>query len=404
MPAKTMLFDQRVRTLHDFGSAPVNTILFSPQGRLVLLAGFGNLAGKIDIIDRRILQKVCTIDAPNTSHCEWSPDGRFLMTATLSPRLRVDNGIKIWHCTGPLMHVQACDELYQVSWRPTPIDSVPPFGQALPPPPIPSESVKNFAAGQKPTPSKPAGAYRPPGARGLATPAIFKREDEGGAPRVPTNGTSTPPRLYNRSPVPPGAAPNGNGVNGYHQHNGSGGGRRPVPGAAQTPPPAAGTEGERRNARKRKGKKDGAEKGVPSAEPGMEDVEDKGAVQEPAQQGGQKVNGVEEQALDNVTSPVSPVADGSLDPAAKKVRNLNKKVRAFSCVLVKYTNYSLSSSRRLKSSRRRRSGEKGWRRHNLRKWMARQIYGKSLPLLVSPLKLPSYAGLNIQLYLCKTLL
>jgi translation initiation factor 2A len=332
MPAKTMIFDQRVRTLHDFGAAPVNTILFNPQGRLVLLAGFGNLAGKIDVFDRRTLQKVCTIDAPNTSHCEWSPDGRFLMTATLSPRLRVDNGIKVWHCSGPLMHVQACDELYQVSWRPAAVDSFPPFGQAVPPPPVPGESVKNFEAGQKPTPSKPAGAYRPPGARGLATPAIFKREDEGGAPRVPTNGTSTPPRVYNRSPVPPGAAPNGNGngVNGYHhQHNGSNGGRRQVPGAAQNPAPSAASagvgDGDRKNARKRKGKKDSvSEKAVGLGDPGKEDGQENGGMPESVQQMEQKVNGSDPPIPEDVLSPLSP--DGSLDPTAKKVRNLNKKV------------------------------------------------------------------------------
>ena len=36
-------------------------------------------------------------------------NGRFLLTAMLSPRLRVDNGIKIWHCTGPV-HVQMIEE------------------------------------------------------------------------------------------------------------------------------------------------------------------------------------------------------------------------------------------------------------------------------------------------------
>lgn len=114
MPAKAVLFDQRVRTIYDFGPGPINFISFNPQGRLILLAGFGNLAGKVDLYDRRSLTRVCTIDAPNTSWCEWSPDGKFLFTATLSPRLRVDNGIKIWHCTGPLIHVQMIDELYQV--------------------------------------------------------------------------------------------------------------------------------------------------------------------------------------------------------------------------------------------------------------------------------------------------
>lgn len=114
MPSKAVLFDQRVKVTADLGTHPWNFISFNPQARLVALAGFGNLAGKMDIFDRRTLNKVCTIDAPNTSHCEWSPDGRSLLTATLSPRLRVDNGIKIWHCTGPLLHVHPVDELYQV--------------------------------------------------------------------------------------------------------------------------------------------------------------------------------------------------------------------------------------------------------------------------------------------------
>jgi translation initiation factor 2A len=38
------------------------------------------------------------------------------------------------------------------------------------------------------TPTKPAGAYRPPHARGTATPTVFKREDEGGLPQL--NGLS----------------------------------------------------------------------------------------------------------------------------------------------------------------------------------------------------------------------
>ncbi|KAG5636343.1 hypothetical protein H0H81_008366 [Sphagnurus paluster] len=325
MPAKTMLFDQRVRTLHDFGSSPHNTISFNPQG-LVLLAGFGNLAGKIDIIDRRILRKVCTIDAPNTSHCEWSPDGRFILTATLSPRLRVDNGVKIWHCTGPLMHNQVTEELYQVTWRPTPIDAVPPFGHQVPTAPPPSESVRNLAAVQKPVATKPAGAYRPPGARGLATPAIFKREDEGGAARLPTNGAATPLRGYNRSPNPPGAPQNGQyGQNGYHHHQGQNGngGRRQVPGAPHPQQNAGspGPEGDKKNARKRKGKKEGGPQ-VPE----LEVVVNGG--KESRQGSGTNTPAVLEPVVAEAASPVTPGLDSSLDPVAKKVRNLTKKLKA----------------------------------------------------------------------------
>ena len=91
MLAKTVLFDQCVHMLHDFGSSLTNYISFNPQGWLILLARFGNLVGKVDLFDGHSLTHMCTIDVPNTSWCEWSPDGRFLLTAMLSPRLRVDN-------------------------------------------------------------------------------------------------------------------------------------------------------------------------------------------------------------------------------------------------------------------------------------------------------------------------
>ncbi|KIJ10832.1 hypothetical protein PAXINDRAFT_172050 [Paxillus involutus ATCC 200175] len=331
MPAKTMLFDQRVRTLHDFGSAPHNTISFNPQSRLLFLAGFGNLAGKIDVYDRRTLTKITTIDAPNTSYCSWSPDGRFLLTATLSPRLRVDNGIKVWHATGPLVHVQAIEELYQASWRPTPVDQAPPFGQAIPRAPQPAPSVLAAALTSKPAAAKPAGAYRPPGARGLATPAIFKREDEGGAPRMPTgNGSATPPRGYNRSPNPPGSAP----ANGAHQ-NGHGGGRRQVPGAApKTPPPADGAAGgqgqgqdkKRKKKDKKKGDKGAGEasgaatpNGGESVRPSL-DIQTNGLDRDDVSGGG---------TADAAQASVPPTPGAELlDPVAKKVRNLNKKLKA----------------------------------------------------------------------------
>jgi translation initiation factor 2A len=116
MPAKTTIFDLRCNVIHDFGTAPRNFISYNPQGRLLLVAGFGNLAGTMDIWDRRTLEKVATIEGSNTSHCEWSPDGRFIMCATLSPRLRVDNGVRIFHYRGQLIHVYPVENLYAVSF------------------------------------------------------------------------------------------------------------------------------------------------------------------------------------------------------------------------------------------------------------------------------------------------
>ncbi|KZM22631.1 uncharacterized protein EKO05_0009673 [Ascochyta rabiei] len=219
MPAKTTIFNARAVAQHSFDLGPRNTISFSPHGRFVYVAGFGNLAGDMDIYDlERNYHKVTTIKAANCTYCEWSPDGRHILTATTSPRLRVDNGIRIYHVTGPLMYNQDLTELYHVTWRPQSPQQHSLDNVLTAPAPHPSAAA--FTSTQK-TPSKPAGAYRPPGARGTATPLLFKREDEGGAAYTNTGVSST----------------NVGFQNGFGR-----GGRRPVPGAepaANLPPGAA---------------------------------------------------------------------------------------------------------------------------------------------------------------------
>ncbi|KAI9775763.1 MAG: hypothetical protein M1839_000891 [Geoglossum umbratile] len=222
MPAKTAIFNARAVATHTFPLAPRNTILFSPHGRFVLVAGFGNLAGQMDIYDlEKDYEKVVTIEASNASVCEWSPDGKFILTATTSPRLRVDNGVRIWHVGGGLMYNEELNELYSVCWRPEPLESHP-LSNPLHPVPTPHVSALAYLGTVK-TPSKPAGAYRPPGARGQVTPLHFKREDEGGAAHISgsssssgtINGFGKPRRreVPGAEPasekLPPGAAPGG---------------------------------------------------------------------------------------------------------------------------------------------------------------------------------------------------
>lgn len=188
MPAKTTIFNHRGVATHSFPMGPRNTIIFSPTGRFVLVAGFGNLAGQIDVYDlEKDHRKVCTIESGNPSVCQWSPDSVYIMTATTSPRLRVDNGVKLWHVGGAIMYTEEMVELYNVMWRPLPADQMPKNLDPLSPVPTPHESAVAYLGTVK-TPSKPVGAYRPPGARGTSTPLHFKREDEGGAAHVMSNG------------------------------------------------------------------------------------------------------------------------------------------------------------------------------------------------------------------------
>ncbi|RKP27986.1 eukaryotic translation initiation factor eIF2A-domain-containing protein [Syncephalis pseudoplumigaleata] len=169
MPAKATLFDHRANAIHDFGTLPRNYVQFSPHGRFICLAGFGNLAGTIDIWDRKRLTKLSTIDGNGASVCDWCPDDRHLMTAILSPRLRVDNGYKVWHYRGVLVQKEEIPELYQIAWRPAPA-TLYPVRNTLSPAPKGIEVATSKAVS-----SKPVGVYRPPGARAMAaTPGLNK--------------------------------------------------------------------------------------------------------------------------------------------------------------------------------------------------------------------------------------
>ncbi|KAH3660253.1 hypothetical protein OGAPHI_007458 [Ogataea philodendri] len=168
MPSQTTFFDARGNAIHSLPQASSNTILFSPHARFILVAGFGNLQGDVNILDRQNkFNKVASFKASNTSVCKWSPDGRYILTATTSPRLRVDNCVKIWHVSGSLCYVKEFSELYSVDWRFQPLADFPPI-RGLDESCAPDISAVEYLAKRTKVSSasdKPAGAYRPPHAR-----------------------------------------------------------------------------------------------------------------------------------------------------------------------------------------------------------------------------------------------
>lgn len=407
MPAKTTIFNHRAVAMHSFPIGPRNTIIFSPTGRFVLVAGFGNLAGQIDVYDlERDYYKICTIESGNPSVCQWSSDSRYIMTATTSPRLRVDNGVKLWHVGGSLMYHEDMVELYTVVWRPIPPEQVP-VGDPLTPVPTPHSSALAYLGTVK-TPSKPVGAYRPPGARGTSTPLHFRREDEGGAAHVMGNGVST-------------------GANGFGRP------RRQVPGAEFADPalrvvpgaaPAEGAEGDEnlskaamKNKKKRNNKKKGGENsnGAANANNGglAPPPQDQGhgsgnegyGGRSPERRGGQNYRnnnhrsrsrpnlhggnnsgnrqrsnthrgdrngnhrhqpseggaplGPQPQHIQTVQPPTlgqidSPLSPGSQNPAAKKLRGLQKKVRAIEDLEMR-----LAGGEKLEDTQIKKIGTKG---------------------------------------------
>ncbi|XP_055868994.1 eukaryotic translation initiation factor 2A-like [Biomphalaria glabrata] len=160
MPAKTTIYNTKCEPVFDFGTGPRNFCSFNKQGNILCLAGFGNLAGNLEFWDMKNKKLIAKTQATDTTYLEWSPDGQHLLTATTAPRLRVGNGIRIWHYSGTLMlqhFIAGHAELWQACWQPT-------------------SQIQDFAINVKPVesvveqPKAQAAAYRPPHARNQDAP------------------------------------------------------------------------------------------------------------------------------------------------------------------------------------------------------------------------------------------
>lgn len=85
-----------------------------------MTGGFGNLTGDMVFWDPRKLKEIGWA----TAHCAavraWSPNSRFLLAAVLSPRVRVDNGFKLFTYAGELVGEREYGELLDAAWQPAP--------------------------------------------------------------------------------------------------------------------------------------------------------------------------------------------------------------------------------------------------------------------------------------------
>lgn len=161
MPPKATVFNLKCEPVFELGTGSFNTIYYNPQANLLLLGGFGNLSGNIYTWDTVNWKQIGSCLAPDTTLLEWSPDGAHFFTATTSPRLRVNNGFKIWHFSGALLLELPCvvnEELYDLAWKKYPKYT---FKE-----PKTSEKVQGIASSQ-PIASKQA--YVPPSLRNRPT-------------------------------------------------------------------------------------------------------------------------------------------------------------------------------------------------------------------------------------------
>jgi translation initiation factor 2A len=222
MPCQSTMHNERGEPIFQFGSAHRNTICWSLHGRFVALGGFGNLAGEIDFYDLVRLKKL----GSNTSHCattfQWSPDSRSFMTATLAPRMNVENGFKIfkYNGIGPIYeyqvnHNESNNKAFDCFWKPMPVDTYPNRG----PSPLrrgatdgDSEKVTTAAAIPQKATASVVQAYRPPGSTGSLSD-FMKQSTASTAPVGKVKKDDAPvkekfvPTMQQKQRVIPGMAP-----------------------------------------------------------------------------------------------------------------------------------------------------------------------------------------------------
>lgn len=72
MPAKATLFNKKGEPFYDFGTGSRNQIFFNDHGNLIVLAGFGNLRGCIEVwnlkTSNRVPQKISEFLADDTTY------------------------------------------------------------------------------------------------------------------------------------------------------------------------------------------------------------------------------------------------------------------------------------------------------------------------------------------------
>jgi translation initiation factor 2A len=176
MPAEIALYDGRTGLKRiSFGSTRRNTLRWSGFGRMFLAGGFGNLPGDIDVWDKNRGLCLSSTRIPCTVLCEWGPDGRHFLSSSIFPRMRVDNFVNIVRYDGTVVaKLTDFKELYSVKWRPC-SDPADLFDDTPPSPRVIQNARK--PAGEEVAETKPKAAYRPPGGSGALAEQMRKERE-----------------------------------------------------------------------------------------------------------------------------------------------------------------------------------------------------------------------------------
>lgn len=121
---KATLYNVQGQAVYSFGEAPRNFVTWSPNGKMFLLGGNGNMAGDHQFYHRESVAKRGDgkhgFFSEKTSVQIWAPDSRHLVSANIFSRLRLDNKWTVWKYTGEKVASVKFDQLFTAVFVPYP--------------------------------------------------------------------------------------------------------------------------------------------------------------------------------------------------------------------------------------------------------------------------------------------
>merc|ERR1712216_325375 len=94
-----------------------NHLFWSPNGRVVILAGLKTMNGQFEFFDVETMETMASVEHFMATDVEWDPTGRFVTTAVTSVH-QMENGYHMWTFNGKLLYKYGKDRFFQFLWRP----------------------------------------------------------------------------------------------------------------------------------------------------------------------------------------------------------------------------------------------------------------------------------------------
>ncbi|KAJ1567789.1 Translation initiation factor 3 subunit b [Cladochytrium tenue] len=107
-----------------------NQVIWSPTGRVAVLAGVREYQGDIEFWDTEDMILLGSGEHFKCTDAEWDPSGRYLVTSVSWWRVQTDPGFTMWSNTGAVITRQTVQQFKQFVWRPRPPTLLPAEKQA----------------------------------------------------------------------------------------------------------------------------------------------------------------------------------------------------------------------------------------------------------------------------------